>query len=189
MVYPLLYMGHRAIPVPYPAARRSTHSSRTTFGMQMWSTRFGFIWHAFLVATLGANEFTGSKSYNNKASLNLHRPSGLSKDHPKISEDRKYHKGSLGKVRKKRMPNILKRCFFLAGQNLLVHVADNSYSLKPWDICTHWARSLVANPWIFFGLRKTQQIKNRPGGDIPRSFFGVENCIYIFVIRAEGYSS
>eukprot|EP00438_Fugacium_kawagutii_P024639 Skav212839 [mRNA] locus=scaffold2466:258193:262252:- [translate_table: standard] len=23
-------------------------------------------------------------------------------------------------------------------QNLLVHVADNSYSLKPWDICSHW---------------------------------------------------
>ena len=119
MVYPLLYMGHRAIPVPYPAAQRSTHSSRTTFGMQMWSTRFGFIWHAFLVATLGANEFTGSKSYNDKASLNLHRPSGLSKDHPKISEDRKYHKGSLGKVRKKKNAKHPQALFFFGRPELV----------------------------------------------------------------------
>lgn len=54
-------------------------------------------------------------------------------------------------------------------RNLLVHVADNSYSLKPWDICSHWANALSEEFFKQGDLERNYKMPMQPLNDRVRA--------------------
>lgn len=69
-------------------------------------------------------------------------------------------------------------------RNLLVHVADNSYSLKPWDICTHWANALSEEFFKQGDLERNSKLSMQPLNDRVRAnvaFAQIVNIQHIIV--------
>lgn len=69
-------------------------------------------------------------------------------------------------------------------RNLLLHVADNSYSLKPWEVCLHWATALSEEFFKQGDLERSYKLPMQPLNDRARvnvAFTQVSNIKHIII--------